>query len=235
MRHRGVSNHEERPTTGPGRSGTVLTRSDLVAMRLVGQGRHSASPTSLVPEQALPTHESMMKAAPPVVVAPTARPVAEPASIPDTAHWRASHVPRLLAGIILFLAVLGTGGLGVRYADGLNENDFVDLMVGVSVVVALWAVLVASTPQQVSLRGSMLTVHNTAGSETFDLADALQPVDLVGDPRTPNWALLLHHADASTVVLRRHDVLPGELDPIVRHYRAIADRRHAERDARFNR
>ncbi len=234
MRHRGVSN-EDRSATEPGRSGTVLTRSDLVAMRLIGQGRHRASPTSLVPEQAPPTHESLMEAAPAVVVAPTPRPVAEPPSIPDTVHWRASHVPRMVAGVILFLAVLGTAGLAVRYADGLDENDFVDLMVGVSVVVVLWAVLIASTPQRVSLSGSMLTVHNLAGSETFDLADALQPVDLVGDPRTPNWALLLHHADASTVVLRRQDVSPSELDPIVRHYRAIADRRGAERDARFNR
>ena len=42
--------------------------------------------------------------------------------------------------------------------------------------------LIASTPQVVSLRGSVLTVHNSSGTERFDLADGLQPVDVVGEP-----------------------------------------------------
>ena len=47
--------------------------------------------------------------------------------------------------------------------------------------------------------------------------------------------MLLHRADRTSVVLRRHDVDAVELDPIVRHYREIAGQRFAERAARFNR
>ena len=103
------------------------------------------------------------------------------------------------------------------------------------VVVVLWAMLIASTPQEVTLKGSVLTVHNSGGYERFDLADGLQPVDLVGDPRSSKWAVLLHRADRSSVVLRRHDVVATELDPIVRHYRSVADQRFNERSARFTR
>lgn len=67
------------------------------------------------------------------------------------------------------------------------------------------------------------------------LADALQPVGLVGDPHSRKWALLLHLADRTSVVLRRHDVIATQLDLIVLHHRDIAERRYAEREARFDR
>ena len=65
-----------------------------------------------------------------------------------------------------------------------RPDDFVSLVIGVGVVVVLWALLIASTPQVVSLRGSVLTIHNSAAPRRFDLADGLQPVDIIGDPRS---------------------------------------------------
>ena len=81
----------------------------------------------------------------------------------------------------------------------------------------------------------MLTVRNSSGSERFDLADGLQPVDVVGQPRSSGWALLLHRANNTSVVLRRRDVDAVALDPIVRHYRAIAEQRYTDRQVRFSR
>jgi len=162
-------------------------------------------------------------------------PVERPATgIPDTARWRASHLPRTVAAATLVMAVLGTSALGVRYAQTRASDDLVSLAIGLGVVVVLWAVVIASTPQVVSLRGSVLTVHRTGGEASFDLADALQPVDVVGNARTSHWAVLLHRPNSTTVVLRRNDVTASELDPIVRHYRMVAEQRHIERDARFN-
>lgn len=159
---------------------------------------------------------------------------AAPADIPTTAQWRASHLPRIIAGSLLAAAVVGTTVLAVRYAQSRTSDDFISLAIGLGVVVTLWAVLIASTPQVVSLDGPMLTVRNTSGSETFDLSDGLQSVDVVGDPRTSYWAVLLHRPNSSTVVLRRHDVNATEVDPIVRHYRSVATRRFTERQARFS-
>ena len=109
------------------------------------------------------------------------------------------------------------------------------MVLGIAVVVGLWALLIASTPQVVSLRGSVLTIRNSSGTERFDLADGLQPVDMIGQPRSSGWALLLHRSNNTSVVLRRRDVDAVTLDPIVRHYRAMAEQRFTDRQVRFNR
>ncbi len=199
--------------------------------------------TPQIPTQSQPTHDNDVE--PPVLppgqaLEPSAvrrRRAAQvaPAVIPATARWRASHLPRIFAGTVLALASLGTSVLGVRYAQSRTSDDFVSLATGLAIVVILWAIVIATTPQSVTLENSVLTVHNSGGSESFDLVDALQPVDVVGDPRTSHWAVLLHRANSTTVVLRHHDVIASELDPIVRHYRAIADLRWSDRQSRFNR
>ena len=141
----------------------------------------------------------------------------------------------MFSAALLLLAVAGTSALGLRYAETRGSDEFLSVVVGIAVVVGLWALLIASTPQVVSLRGSMLTVRNSSGSERFDLADGLQPVDVVGQPRSSGWALLLHRSNNTSVVLRRRDVDAVALDPIVRHYRAIAEQRYTDRQVRFSR
>ncbi len=185
-------------------------------------------PVQNIPEQLVPTHDT---------AAPTPKaPVAYVApDIPETAVWRASHLPRVFVGSLLALAIAGTSGLGVRYAQSRGSDDFVSLMIGLGVVVILWAVLIASTPQVVRLDGSVLTVRNSGGVDSFDLADGLQDVEVVGDPRTSHWAVLLHRHNNTSVVLRRHDVKASEVDPIVRHFRTVANRRGADRQTRFSR
>jgi hypothetical protein len=136
---------------------------------------------------------------------------------------------------MLAAACLGATALAVRYAEVRSSDNAIALAVGVAVIVGLWALLIASAPQVVTLSGSVLTVKNSRGVESFDLADGLQPVDLVGAPGRSRWALLLHRADGSTLVLRRRDVDSTVLDPVVRHHRRIAERSRADRQARFDR
>ncbi len=201
-------------------------------------GTHRRPATPQIPTQSQPTHDDDVEPPVEALEAPIARRRAAevaPAAIPATARWRASHLPRTFAGAVMALAALGTSVLGVRYAQSRTSDDFVSLATGLAALAILWAIVIASTPQSVTLENSVLTVHNSAGSERFDLVDALQAVDVVGDPRTSHWAVLLHRANSTTVVLRHHDVIASELDPIVRHYRAIADVRWSDRQSRFNR
>jgi hypothetical protein len=215
-------------------------------------GKHTSPGTQpRVPMQKQPTHETVEDAetveavateesAPETPETPEATPELVPVRVPSRpvpahAQWKAGHGPRMFAASLLLLSVAGTSALGLRYADTHGSDDFLSMAVGVGVVVALWALLIASTPQVISLRGSVLTVRNSSGSERFDLADGLQPVDLVGEPRSSHWALLLHRPNNTSVVLRRRDVDAVALDPIVRHYRAMADQRFTDRQVRFNR
>jgi hypothetical protein len=219
----------------------------------------------LIPTQKVPTHETMAPAEPAVEsaevvevtdvpeavevaddvdapqvadepeLAPQVAPIQRPAGLPNSVQWKASHGPRIFAAAMLLFAVAGTSALGLRYAESRSADEFISVVIGVGVVVALWALLIASTPQVVSLRGSILTVRNSSGSERFDLADGLQPVDVVGEPRSSQWALLLHRSNNTSVVLRRRDVDAVALDPIVRHYRAMAAQRYGDRQVRFSR
>ena len=168
-------------------------------------------------------------------VAPAGGAALDPSAIPQRARWRASHLPRSLAATMLLAACLGTTTLAGRYAEAHSADSAIALAVGVGVIVGLWALLIASTPQVVLLSGSILTIRSSRGVETFDLADGLQPVDIVDEPGSAKWALLLHRTDGSSMVLRRRDVDAAALDPIVRHYRAIAALSMEDRRARFQR
>jgi hypothetical protein len=198
-------------------------------------GAHRApvrpTPSTIATVTELPTQARQVVAQP--VRQAAAQPTAEPV-IPHTAEWRASHFPRVFIGGLLGTAIAGTTALAIRYAQSQTLEDFIPLAVGLAVVVLLWGILIASTPQIVRLKGSWLSVHNTLGSARFDLADGLQEADIVGTPESSHWALLLHRPNSASLVLTHKDVVPAELDPIVRHYRTVAERRFAERNARFS-
>ncbi len=262
MRHRGDAPQPRAPQSrddDTSTNGTVRTLGQThdagpVVPTQPTAGKHKAPVTPLIPRQTIPTREASETVAPqqgealpevtiPVPTAPvpavetsTAAETDEPAFVaPHTARWKASHGPRMLAGVLLVLAVGGTSALGLDYQQNPGSDQLISLAIGIAVVVGLWAMLIASTPQVVSLRGSVLTIHNSSGTERFDLGDAEQAVDLVGEPQGSKWALVLHRANRTSLVLRRRDVDAVQLDPIVRHYRTIAHRKHSERQARFNR
>lgn len=233
MRHRAQSLGTNQTT--PSKVGTVTLEAHVALVpgpsESATPGRHRAEREPLIPKQPTPRHDD--------VPAPARTPGAdaEPAEcrVARTAHWRASHLPRVLAVAMLVAACLGATALAVNYAEVRSPDNAVALATGVAVIVGLWALLIASAPQVVTLSGSVLTVKSSRGVETFDLADALQPVDLVAEPRAANWALLLHRTDGSSLVLRRRDVAAAELDPIVRHHRRVAELARADRQARFER
>jgi hypothetical protein len=210
---------------------TLETLTQLIAARpsvAPSAGKHRAPVASEIPEQKARDHHALVEEVEAIeAVQLVEEPNSSAASIPDTARWTASHLPRVFTGALLALSVVGSWVLGVRFEESRLPQDFVSLFIGVGVVVVLWALLIATTPQEITLKGSVLTIHNSSGRESFDLADGLQPIDIVGTPRQRKWAVLLHRADQTSVVLRRHDINAVEFDPIVRHYREIVGRRFA--------
>jgi len=246
MRHRGEGTGTGK-TVVKGVTGTLARITDRVSEEESPTGRHKQPVRQpVIPAQKIPTHETIEgpetevaplpeveKAAEVVDTVETVR-VHEPAP-QVTAQWKAGHGARVFAAALLVLAVGGTSALGLRYAETHGSDEFLSTVVGVVVIVGLWALLIASTPQVISLRGSVLTVRNSSGTERFDLADGLHPVDVVGEPRSSSWAVLLHRPDNTSVVLRRRDVDAIALDPIVRHYRDLADQRRSDRQTRFDR
>ena len=218
---------------------TLETLTQLIATRrpaaAPSAGKHRAPLTSEIPEQKPRDHHDLAEELEAIEAALVVEePTTSALHVPENASWRASHLPRVFAGALLAMAVVGTWVLGVRFETSRLPEDFVSLFIGVGVVVVLWALLIATTPQELTLHGSVLTIHNSAGTESFDLADGLQPIDIIGTPRQRKWAVLLHRSDRTSVILRRHDVNASEFDPIVRHYREIVGRRFAGHATRLH-
>lgn len=212
----------------------------------VAAGDRLAPVTPLtIPTQKLPLHEVITPEAPPAlqpalqlvpdlapdveVAVPTAIPSASTAARPDwvplEAQWTARHLTRIVGAGLLVLALAGTGLLGERYYRTGTSSDLSALVIALVVVVVLWGVLIVSAPQLVSLRGSVLAVYASSEGETFDLADPDLQVDVVSVPEDSDWAVVLRRQDDSALVLRRGDVDAVEFDPIVRHYRTVAESR----------
>lgn len=204
-------------------------------------GRPAPATPLTIPTQKLPLHEVITPVSPPhlelvpeidsTVAAPLAAQIpsataaGRPDCVPLEAQWTARHLTRIVGAGLLVLALAGTGLLGQRYYRTGTSADLSALVIALVVVVVLWGVLIVSAPQLVSLRGSVLAVYASSEGETFDLADPDLQVDVVSVPEDSDWAVVLRRQDDTALVLRRGDVDAVEFDPIVRHYRTLAESR----------
>jgi hypothetical protein len=164
--------------------------------------------------------------------APTA---AERAASPlaSTGKWRSRNTLRSLT-FLLLIAAAGATGLAARYYFESTTTSRMRLLITASLVVAgLWALLTATAPQVVTLKGSVLTVKSRRGMDRFDLAEGMTQLELIGEPSSSKWALVLHRGDNTVVRLGRRDVDARALDPLVRTFREIAERRRSEHWARL--
>ncbi len=151
----------------------------------------------------------------------------------QTYKWRARHHLRSFTFLLLLASAAALGMTGRLFAES-RTNDRMEWFVCAALAVAgLWALLTATAPQVVTLRGSILTVKGRRGVERFDLAEGMQQVDLIGEPTSSKWSLVLHRPDCSTLTLTRRDVHAPTVDPLVRSLRNVAEHRRAEHWARL--
>jgi hypothetical protein len=158
---------------------------------------------------------------------------AAPEDVLDQAHWRRRHLGRTMLGVAAITALGVTVPEAVTYWHVRSPEVLQDLMVRVTFAIGLWSILASCPPQQVTLRGSVLRVHGPGVEETFDLADALQRVEVSGRAGKRDWQLRFGRPDDRDLVLTRRDVDSAALDPVVRHHRRVAERRRHREWARL--
>jgi hypothetical protein len=156
-----------------------------------------------------------------------------PEDVLDQARWRRRHLGRTLLGVAAIGALALTVPEAVGYWHLQSPERLEGLMVRVTFAIGLWSILVSCPAQQVTLRGSVLGVHGPGLAETFDLADALQRVELSGRAGKRDWQLRFGRPDDRDLVLTRRDVDSKALDPVVRHHRRVAERRRHRAWARL--
>ena len=154
------------------------------------------------------------------------RPPLPAPQIPTKVEWRARHLGRMVVTSLAaasLLAAMPTAAYFFWHAPTLERMQV--LLGMITLDMGLSMLLAARRPLEVTLLGSLLTVTDRGVSQTFDLADALQRVELSGDPDQRDWALTLARVDDLDLVIGRRDVDAVQLDPIVRYHRDVAERR----------
>jgi hypothetical protein len=154
------------------------------------------------------------------------RPPLPAPQIPTKVSWRSRPVGRLVLTSLAALSLLAAMPAAAYLFWQAPSQGRMQLMLGMMTLdLGLSMLLAARKPLEVTLLGSLLTVTDRGVSQTFDLADALQRVQLSATPEHRGWSLTLGRADDCDLVLRRRDVDPVQLDPIVRYHRDVAERR----------
>ncbi len=146
--------------------------------------------------------------------------------IPDTVKWRAHHRVRTVLTALAAATLLAAMPTAAYFYWRAPTYERVQVLLGMMTLdLGLSMLLASRRPLEVTLRGSLLTVTDRMVAQTFDLADALQRVELSGDPSERGWTLTIARADDCDLVLGRRDVDAAQLDPIVRYHRDVAERR----------
>lgn len=177
-----------------------------------------------VPEQVQPVHDTLHPYAPPppsVVIA-------------ESAHWVEHRRPRLVVGILLTLSLLSAVGFLVAAIVTQGTAAIVGLVVCGVLVVIFRATLMSAGVTTTDLKGPILKVRVSGDLHIFKLDDPDHLVQLIGQPGSSGWKVVLESPTGSAVELDASDVNAEELHPVVEYYRGVAERERDQRQHRFN-
>jgi len=205
----------------------ALARSHFDTPTWLGPNRESS--VTGIPEQVEPDHDDIDELVEPVV------PTTSRSPIPESAHWAETARPRMVAGTLLVVALLGVLVSLVLTIVTQSVGAIAALAGCAFVAVIFRGALMGSGITTVDLKGSVMRIHKGGELDIINLADPVHIVELSGSPDQPTWRLRLEAIDGHVVELGPRQVDPHEVHRIVEYYRAVADRARRERENRFNR
>lgn len=193
----------------------------------MGTRPRTESTNPVVPEQSVPRHD--------VYTPPPAPKATRDIAVLTEAHWSERARPRLFAGTVLTLALLGVIGCLVATAVTQSMAAIAGLVGCAIVAVIFRGGLMSSSVTTVELKGATLKVRRDGTTDMFNLADPTHLVEMSGDPHSSGWRLRLEALGARIVELTPAHVDATELAPVVTYYREVAERERLEHERRFNR
>jgi len=184
-----------------------------------------------IPEQIEPLHDDLDELDESIVAAPTG----SHTPIPETAHWAEKARPRMVAGTLLVVALLGVL-VSLALTIVTQSTGAIATLAGCAFVAVIFrGALMGTGITTVDLKGSVLRIRKGGQLDIVNLSDPVHVVELSGTPDQPTWRLRLEAVDGRVVELGPQQVDAHEMHRIVEYYRAIADRTRREREDRFNR
>lgn len=177
-----------------------------------------------VPPQVQPAHDDLHAYAP----------VPASSMIPESAHWVEHRRPRLVVGILLALSLLGALGLLVVTIITQATAAIVGLAVCGVLVVVFRATLMSTGVTITDLKGAILQVRMNGDLHVFKLDDPDHVVQVVGQPGSHGWRVVLESPSGTIVELDASHVNAQEMHPIAEYFRGVAEREREQRRYRFN-
>lgn len=178
----------------------------------------------LVPPQAQPAHDNLHAYAPTRPAAP----------IPESAHWVEHRRPRLVIGTLLTLSLLGAVACLVLAVITQATGAIVGLVGCGFLAVLFRATLLSQGVRTTDLKGSTLRVRTGGDLQIFKLDDPDHIIEVVGEPGSPGWKVVLEAPDGRIVELTAAHVNPAEMHPIAQHFHTVAETERDRRHYRFN-
>lgn len=181
-------------------------------------------PAPYVPPQVQPAHDDLHAFAP----------VPASDAIPESAHWVEHRRPRLVVGILLTVSLLA--GLGFLVVAAITQEAAAIVGLGACgvLVVLFRATLMSTGVTTTELKGTILKVRMNGELHVFKLDDPGHLIEIVGDPGSSSWKLILESPTGRVVKLDASHVNAEEMHPIAEHYRDVAERERELRRYRFN-
>jgi len=179
----------------------------------------------VVPPQVQPAHDDLHAYAP------------APASdaVPESAHWIEHRRPRLVVGILLTLSLLG-GIACLVFAIVTQETAAIVGLAACGFLTVLFrATLMSKGVTTTDLKGTILKVRMDGVQHVFKLDDPDHVIQVVGQPGSSGWKVILEAPDGRVVELDASHVDAEEMHPIAEYYHAVAERERDRRTYRFNR
>jgi hypothetical protein len=178
-----------------------------------------------VPVQAQPLHDELHAYAP----------IRASEAIPEAAHWVERRRPRVVVGVLLTLSLLGAIASLVVASITQDVVAIVALAACGFLAVVFRATLMSKGVTTTDLKGTTLKVRTGGDLQIFKLDDPDHIIQVVGQPDSPGWKVILEAPDGRIVTLDASLVNAQEMHPVALYYHAVAERERDRRHARFNR
>jgi hypothetical protein len=176
-------------------------------------------PAAVVPTSSRPVTTVAPVTAP--LVAPVVTPVVgtrEPA-VPMIVEFAPRTRVRRLVGLLLLAALAATALAAYDAWQGRTSTSIgVAATLGVLTAI-IWAARAGSAVARLTVSGGQLEIMRGGSRHRFDLASSYAPIEVVGEPGSRGWKVLIARRGMAPYVIDSSMVDPTEFMRVLRHYR----------------
>ncbi len=193
----------------------VLPRPENEAARAVFAALVASRPSPVTPPRTGPDVALAERGAAAVTPAVGTREAAVPTIVEFAPRTRV----RRLVGLLLLAALAATALAAYdAWQDRTSTSIGVAATLGVLTAI-IWAARAGSAVARLTVSGGQLEIMRGGSRHRFDLASSYAPIEVVGEPGSRGWKVLIERRGMAPYVIDSSMVDPAEFMRVLHHYR----------------